>query len=680
MQVYKDPGTSMYVERPIYQQDDLNRDTLYSKPSKSRTVANKIAHVCDSVKPIKCVQNTVPILKWLPHYEWGKWLFGDLVAGITITVMQIPQGMGYAMLGGVPPIVGIYMAFFPVLMYSIFGTSKHLSTGTFAIICLMTGKVVLERSTHDVLQNGTVVIHPHLSENDIKHPDVVLTNVEVAITVTFFVAVIQLVMYVLRLGILTNLFSDVLIKGLTTATSCHVVVSQLREILGLKITKRRGYFSLPLTLYDVGMTLHEVHLPSVIISAVTLIVIITYHLAIKNWLAKRSNIPFPIELFVVVVGTLFSFLNRNFQLLKDVSIVGYIPTGFPAVTLPSVSLIEDIWLDCFVIAMVSYAVTISMALLFARKRMYDVDSNQELLALGMGNVVGSLFGCMPTCASISRSLIQESVGGKTQLSSIFSCGLITFVLLWLAPLFEPLPKACLGTLIAAAIWPAVMQFTMITTYWKLSKWDAAIWLTAYSVTLFINIGLALGLGLALSLLSIFLQGYKPYACLLGVVPNTDLYLDLDRYKAVQEINQVKIFHYSGMLNFSSRQTFTDVFKKYVGFDPAKELKRIQYAEDHNLAYSEYESVNIKYIIIDFCALTYIDPAGVTLLRNLVRDCEEMGITVYFTGCSGPVFETIRKCDQLEKKQSDFLLFPTIHDAVIFAQHSEAIKSTKKAID
>ncbi|KAK9880675.1 hypothetical protein WA026_011912 [Henosepilachna vigintioctopunctata] len=588
--------------------------------------------------------------------------------------MQIPQGMGYGMLGGIPSICGIYMAFFPVMMYALFGTSRHLSTGTFAIICLMTGQIVSQYSTHEILQNGTIIEHSNTMEINGGN---VRTNIQVAITVTFVVALIEIAMYFLRLGVITTMFAETLIKGLTCATSCHVVVSQLKDILGLKIKKRRGFFNLPLTLYDVGVNIKSSYTPAVIISTVTLIVILINNFLLKPLIAKKSKIPFPIEMFVVIVGTIFSYTCRDsFQELHRISIIGTIPTGFPDIQLPDFSLIPSIFVDCLVIAMVSYAITMSMALLFARKCTYEVEPNQELLALGMSNVAGSLFSCMPTCASVSRSLIQYSVGGSTQLASLISCGVLLFVLLYIGPAFEYLPKCCLGTLIAAAIWPAVMQVTLVIKYWKLSKYDALVFLSAYFITLLLDIGIALGVGVALSLFYIVLQSYRPYTCLLGNVPNTDLYLDLKRYKAVGEIPGVKIFHFSGILNFSSRQVFMNCFKKRLGFNPAKILLKRKYAEDHNLPF-EFESIHMKFVIIDFSSITSIDPAGVDLMRVLSKDLDQLGIKMFIAGCSGPVFERIAKCDKIEKRDSEFILFPTIHDAVMFSQASYKITKNMK---
>lgn len=160
---------------------------------------------------------------------------------------------------------------------------------------------------------------------------------------------------------------------------------------------------------------------------------------LKPKLSRMCMVPVPIELIVVVSGTLLSRfidLGSNYH----IKTIGTIPTGFPAFEVPTMDLVQDIAIDGFIIAMVSYTISVSMALIFAQKLNYEIDFNQELLAMGSGNIVGSFFSCMPFAASLSRSAIQESTGGKTQIASLISCGLLTFVLLWIGPFFEELPK------------------------------------------------------------------------------------------------------------------------------------------------------------------------------------------------------------------------------------------------
>ncbi|CAG9821141.1 unnamed protein product [Phaedon cochleariae] len=660
--IMKDDSISpVQIERPVYQIEDLNRDHLYEKPYS--TLKQKLKKTCGSIKPFSFLKQTIPVLSWLPEYNWKRSIFGDAVSGFTVAIMHIPQGMAYGLLGGVPPVVGIYMAFFPVLIYFIFGTSRHVSMGTFAIVCLMTGKVVNQYTTIEIMQNGTY--RSLLSEDDAKN-EPSYTNIQIAMTVTFTVALIQLAMYVLRLGLVSQLLSETLVNGFTCASAFHVVGSQMKDLLGLEMKKRRGNFSFVYTIYDSIMAIPNANTRAILVSVIACIILSINNEILKPRLAKKTSIPFPIELVAVVIGTTASYF-MDFTKNYGITVVGHLPTGFPAPTLPAFELIPDIFVDAFIITMVSYTITMSMALIFARKLMYEVDSNQELLALGLSNTMGSFFSCMPVTASLSRSMIQQAVGGVTQLASVISCIILSVVLLWIGPFFETLPRCILASIIVVALKGMLLQCTAVVRYWRLSRWDGITWIVTFATTLFVQISYGLAAGVAVSLLSIFVQGYKPYTCLLGAVPNTDLYLDIKRYKGAKEIDGVKIFHYSGGLSFASRSSFKDLLVRKTGLDAAEILrKRAKLAEKE---FQNDEEFLTKCIMLDFSSLTFVDPSGVDFLRGLQADYAKLNISMYITGCSGPVYEVIKKCDKVERKDNKFVIFPTVHDAVLFAQNA-----------
>ncbi|KAG5891410.1 hypothetical protein JTB14_031477 [Gonioctena quinquepunctata] len=651
--------TSLQIERPVYQIEELNEQHLYEKPY--CTLKSFCKKTCGSIRPVSCLKKTIPVLSWLPEYNWKRSFSGDIVSGLTVAIMHIPQGMAYGLLGGVPPVVGIYMAFFPVLIYFLFGTSRHVSMGTFAIVCLMTGKVVTQYTTIEILQNGT---RRHLLSDLEASNSPSYTNVQVAMTVTFTVAMIQLAMYVLRLGLVSQLLSETLVNGFTCASAFHVVASQLKDLLGLDTRKRRGNFSFVYTIIDSVKAIPEANTNAVLVSAVTCTILIINDKLIKRWLGRKTKIPFPIELVAVVIGTTISYY-LNFNTVYRITVVGSIPTGFPEPTLPAFELIPQIFLEAFVITMVSYTITMSMALIFARKLMYEVDSNQELLALGFSNTMGSFFSCMPVTASLSRSMIQQAVGGVTQLASIVSCGILLVILLWIGPFFETLPRCVLASIIVVALQGMLLQCTSCVRYWRLSRWDGIVWIVTFVTTLFVQISYGLAAGVAVSLLSIFLQGYKPYTCILGEVPNTDLYLDIKRYKGVQEIEGIKIFHYAGGLSFASRSSFKDILVRKTGFDAAAILRKRSKLAERGI--HEDDELLTRCLILDLSCLTFVDPAGVDFLRTLQADCNELNISMYISGCSGPVYEVMKKCDTVEKKENKFVIFPTVHDAVLFAR-------------
>ncbi|KAK9754976.1 Sulfate permease family [Popillia japonica] len=670
-------GRQIKIERPLYEQEQLHYELEYCKSKKP--LIKKLLSNCEDNSPKKLLYKTIPALEWLSHYKWKEYLTADLISGFTVAIMHIPQGMAYGMLGNVPPITGIYMAFFPVLIYFLFGTSKHNSLGTFAVVCLMTGKVVLEHS-HPSFFDGKRVNHTEI----LNSGETFYTPMDVATTVCFMVAIMQLVMFVCRLGIVSSLISDTLVSGFTTGAAIHVLTSQIKDLFGYTIPKHKGMFSVINTYVSIFKNITNVNYVAIAMSAVTITITVFNNEFLKPKVAKKSSFPIPIELLVIVSGTLCSYflhLNDDF----NITIVGDIPSGLPGPSIPSFSLMNSIFLDCFIIAIVSYTINLSMALIFAQKLGYEVDANQELLAMGAGNLVGSFFSCMPFTASLSRSLIQQTVGGKTQLASVVSCGILVFVLMWIGPYFEPLPRCVLASVIVVALKGMFLQIRDFWKFWKLSKLDAAIWMVTFVGVVFVSIDIGLLVGVIMSLVTIFLLGMKPYTCLLGSVPHTDLYVDIKRYKGAEEIPGLKIFHYQGGINFASRNYFKSELYSLINLDPQKELvwrKKLTKLADLETQTKSPSTIvklkekqdklqnksntSIRCLILDFSALSYVDPAGVSMLKNIEHFFKQLDIPIYVTGCSAPVYEMMVKCELIDLKKYTFRIFPTIHDAVLYA--------------
>ncbi|KAG7202324.1 hypothetical protein KM043_018656 [Ampulex compressa] len=653
------------VRRPVYQQDELNQLCKYVKPR--RAFLKEISTKCKNIKPVSCLKKTIPLIDWLSSYDWKNHILGDIVAGITVAVMHIPQGMAYAILGNVPPIVGLYMAFFPVLVYLFLGTSRHNSMGTFALICMMTGKVVVTYSSaEEATKNGTMGLDVSSVAAAVHY-----TPIEVATAVTMTVAFIQLGMYVMRLGVIASLLSDSLVSGFTTAAAVHVFTSQVKDLFGLNnLPKRGGALKLILTYVDVFNNIEHINGAAVVLSAVTAIILIVNNELLKSRVAKVSPFPIPIEMLVVVIGTVLSIQMKLSEVYSIVT-VGDIPVGLPVPSVPPLALIPNILMDSFVITMVSYTISISMALIFAQKNGYDVDSNQELAAQGFGNFVGSFFSCMPFTASLSRSLIQETVGGHTQLASLISCGILLSVMLWIGPFFEPLPRCILASIIVVALKGMLMKVTELRKFWKLDKVDACIWALTFLVVILSDVEYGLLVGVILCLAKLVLLATRPYICKLALAPGTEIYLDANRFKGTVEIPGIKILHYSGSLNFACKQQFRSEVYKVTEIVPQKILNRRAKATDKQEGNQDTKMLSV--LILDFTALFHVDLTGATTIRNIVTEYCDLEILVYIAGCSGPVYETMRKCGLLECEQSRFFaIFPTVADAVHFARCSNEV--------
>ncbi|XP_044259438.1 pendrin-like isoform X2 [Tribolium madens] len=658
------------IDRPIYEHDQLRKDFDYSKRDKKKCLSLDF-----DTNFKRIVLKTIPALEWLSHYKWRKNLLADFISGFTVAIMHIPQGMAYALLGNVPPVVGIYMAFFPVLIYFFLGTSRHNSMGTFAVVCLMTGKAVLEHSDPSYFLKSSEI--NTTSENPvIESVHDRYSPIEVATAVTFTVALFQLAMYVLRLGIVSNLLSETLVSGFTTGAAFQVIASQIKDLLGLKIPKQKGLFVFTNTLKCVFDEISETNTAAVVISLVTIFILIANNEVVKPLVAKKSSFPIPIELIAIVLGTLVS-RYCNLEAIYSIKVVGEIPSGLPAPTTPPMSLLASVLLDGFTIAIVSYSITLSMALIFAQKLNYEVDANQELLAQGVGNIFGSFFSCMPFTASLSRSTIQQVVGGKTQIASLVSCFLLLIVLLWIGPFFEPLPKSVLASVIVVALKGMVWQIKQLFRFWKMSKMDALVWLATFLTVVFVSIEIGLLTGVVMSLATIFVLSLKPYTCLLGSVPSTDLYININRYKRAVEIPGIKIFQYCGGINFATRNIFRSELLRLVEINPQKELeyrkKMTKYGDEIDV--KEFESRNekiaklqrkinreLKCLILDFSSLSHLDPSGASMLQVVTESFQKIDIPVYIAACPEPIYEMIHKCGLINHKSS-IRTFPTVHDAV-----------------
>ncbi|XP_058834299.1 solute carrier family 26 member 10-like [Topomyia yanbarensis] len=658
------------VARPHYQQDVLNSEMNYSVPQ-SR-VCQDILKSVRGVNAKSCAKSIFPIFSWLAEYSCKRDFVADLISGCTVAVMHIPQGMGYALLANVPPIMGIYMAFFPVLVYFILGTSRHNSMGTFAVVSIMVGKSVLAHSSAGADTIGEVVGNATQAADGTDGSHITRSPMVVAATVCFAVGIIQLIMYVCRLGVISFLLSDTLVSGFTTGAAIHVLSSQIKDLLGLSLPPISGNFKIINTYIAIFSDITSANFAAILISTVTIVLLVINNEYLKPKVAKRSKIPIPIELMAVISGTLLSrYLALNHQ--YAIKTIGHIPTGFPEPALPDFDLLRSLLLDSFTIAMVAYAVSVSMGLIFAQKQNYEIDFNQELLAMGASNVFGSFFSCMPFSASLSRSMIQFTVGGKTQVASVVSCGILAVVLLWIGPFFEPLPRCVLAGIIVVSLKGLLMQVTQFVAFWRLSCVDAAVWMVTFLTVVLVAIDLGLLVGILLSVCCIFFRGMKPYTCLLQNVPQTDLYLDVNRYKGTVEIAGIKIFHYCGSLNFATRASFKTNLCQALNLNLTKEIKTI-----NNSDYKRERS--LRYLILDFIALSDIDPSAISSLKSLINEFEKLSIKVLVAGASCPVYEMMLKCKLVSMDEREYCkVFPTIHDAVLWAMDILAADSGRISI-
>lgn len=655
---------------------------------------------CSGGCVVSAVKARVPILSWLPNYDVRSSLLGDVVAGVTVAIMNIPVGMGYVLLGDMPPITGIYMAFFPVLIYALLGTARHSSIGSFGVVCLMTGKVLDEF----IAAQTASTIPPLVGNitNDLPPSTTrIYTRMEVATVLALMNGIVEIVLGLLKLGSLCVYLSDMLVSGFTTGAAFHILASQVPSLLGIKIQSYNGPLKVIYAFRDIISQLLSSNPAVMTISGVTFAVLIFNNIFIKPWVGKKTKIPIPIELIVVVAGTLVSYLG-DLHHTFNIQILGEIPTGLPEPTAPPFELMSVLAVDSVIISIVAYMLSLSMAKIFAQKHNYNVDATQELYAMGASNIFGSFFSCSPICASLARSLIQEAVGGVTQLTSIICCGLLLFVLLYVGPAFETLPNCVLSAVIIVALRGMFLQVNDLRKVWAASRVDALIWIATFLGVLIIDIDYGLLLGIAVSLVVLLGRSQQPRTARLGRVPDTDVYLDVNKYSATVELSAVSIFQFNGPLHFANCDYFRQQLISTTGLEPvaiaaSKALQEHQrhlddlntnhtmeingsVAEDGKKINKKFSFLKrkstlkiskqdetlalpqVQWLVIEMSGVSYTDSTGGNLLSQLSKEYKQAGITLCLAALSESALETLEECGTLKEIPPEYI-FHSAHDAV-----------------
>uniref|UniRef100_A0A3P9JPP9 Si:ch211-117c9.2 n=1 Tax=Oryzias latipes TaxID=8090 RepID=A0A3P9JPP9_ORYLA len=561
------------------------KGTWSIKPTVGEKVKESLRCSVPSLKHI--LLTWIPILSWLPKYSFRENILGDVVSGCSVGIMHLPQGMAYALLASLRPVYGLYTSLFPVLVYVVFGTSRHVSIGTFAVISIMVGSVT-ERLAPDeaFYSNGT---NGSLTVN-IDARDAY--RVQMACSVTLLSGIFQILLGVVRFGFVATYLSEPLVRGYTTGAACHVCVSQLKYLFGVKPARFTGPFSLIYTIVDICRLLPQTRVPELVVSLVALAVLIVVK-EINACYSKKLPLPVPIELIVVIGATIIiHFCGVREDYLIDV--VGEIPSGLKAPRTPDVTFFSQLIGDAIAVAIVSYAITISLGKTFALKYGYKVDSNQELIAVGLSNTIGSFFQCYAVTASLSRSLVQESTGGNTQIAGVVSSLLMLIMVIKIGSLFEDLPKAVLSTIVFVNLKGMFRQFMDVPLLWKTNKVDLLVWLVTFISTVLFNLDLGLALSVGFSMLTFIFKTQLPHYSILGNVPSTDLYLDTEAFKQVKEIPGIKIFRSSATICFTNAELFLEALQQRSGLDVRKlQMEKKKRAKQEKMAKKEVKKSIIE---------------------------------------------------------------------------------------
>ncbi|XP_061408037.1 prestin-like [Lethenteron reissneri] len=524
---------------------------------------------CSRARARATLLRRVPALRWVPRYRARELLPGDVVSGISTGVMAVPQGMAYALLAALPPVLGLYSSFYPPLVYFFFGTSRHISVGPFAVVSMMAGEVT-ERLAPDHMFTAPNSSGAHADPASNATAGSLVdeaardaARARVATALALLTGAFQVALGLLRFGVVATYLSEPLVRGFSTAASVTVLVSQLKHLLGLALPRRHDQVLGTLhTARDVCRGVLQVNVVTALVSLLSLCSMLLLKRVVHS-VPRLRRVPVPAELLLVVLGTV---LSEQLQLSPDhsVDVVGLIPSGLAAPEWPSLALSVGLVGDALALAVVGYTVAVSLGKMFAQKHGYTVDGTQELLALGLSNVLGAFFGAFPIACSMSRSLLQENSGGHTQVAGLVASLVVLVSTLSMGRLLEPLPRATLAAIIVVNLRGMFCQFGDLPVLWRTSRADFAIWLVSFVAVVLLGLDLGLAASVAFSLLTVIVRTQRPRYSLLGKLPDCETYCDIENNCVARELPGVKIFRANAALYFANVELYVRALVKKTG--------------------------------------------------------------------------------------------------------------------
>lgn len=548
------------------------------------------------------ILKAIPLLTWLPSYQLVT-LKKDALAGITVGTMLIPQGMAYALLAGLPPIVGLYASLVPLIIYPFFGTSRQLSVGPVAMDSLLVASgvgMLAAQGTDDYLW--------------------------LAILLALMVGVIQFLMGVFKLGFLVNFLSQPVINGFTSAAAIIIGLSQVKHLFSVDFP---GSQQVHLVLYRLGSQLENMHLLTFGIGVVCIFLLL---------FLKKKKPSWPGALLVVFLSTIGVWYFNLSEM--GVKVVGDVPEGLPAFGLPTfdLAIMYDMIPIAFTIALISFMEAIAVAKKFAAKEGYTVNPNQELIALGLSNTGAGMFGGYPIAGSFSRTAVNAHAGAQSPMASMFNALTIGLTLIVLTPLFYYMPKAVLAAIVIVAIL-GLIDIKEPRRLYRLRQKDFYTLIFAFFITLFLGARMGVLLSAIASGVLIIYRISYPNIAILGRKPGTNTFRNLKKDKHLVKIPKLIMFRIDASLYYANTGFLKDKIQETI---------------------ANYQDT--KYLLIDGTSINEVDTTALGALFEISDELKSDGIELYFTGLKESVrliFEKSGFTDHLGKthffdRKEDFM--------------------------
>ena len=540
------------------------------------------------------IERWVPLIGWLRTYHRGL-LTRDVLAAVIVTLMLVPQALAYAMLAGLPPEMGLYASMLPLVLYAVFGTSASLAVGPVAVAALMTASALSSFAAPG-------------------SPEYICA----ALVLAALSGLILIAMGVLRLGFLVNFLSHPVISGFVTASGILIAISQLKHIFGVEASGH-NVVELLRALLDQWQ---QVNVITLLIGLGVWAYLWVCRKRLNGWLTKLGMPASWAGLMVkaapisaVVVTTLLAW---GFQLeQRGVDLVGFVPSGLPAITLPSLD--QSLWLGllpaALLISLVGFVESVSVAQTLAAKRRQRIDPNQELIALGMANLGAGVSGGSPVSGGFSRSVVNFEAGAATPLAGAFTALGIVLATLLLTDLLAFLPTATLAATIIVAV-GTLIDLPAVKRTWQYSSSDGVAMVATLLLTLLHSVEVGIISGVVLSLGLHLYRTSQPHSAVVGRVPGTEHFRNVKRH-------QVETDEHVAMLRIDESLYFANA----------------RYLEDTVMALAA-RSPSIKHIVLTCQAVNVIDASALESLEAINGRLKDAGATLHLAEVKGPVMDRL----------------------------------------
>lgn len=535
----------------------------------------------------------LPAWQWLQDYSAGKFK-SDALAALIVIAMLVPQGMAYAMLAGLPPIMGLYASMIPMIMYALIGGSTTLSIGPVAIISMMTFATL-----NPLFEAGSPAY------------------IEAAMLLALLVGIISLLLGLLRFGFLIQLISHPVIKSFIIASALLIALGQLKFLVDIPLNGN----SIPEFIQSLMQYMPNADMASLIFGIASILFLIYLpkilnSQAVQGRIGSTNFIVKSVPLILVVISIALTVYFG----LKDLGIktVGEIPSGFPPVRIPhwNLDLALTLLPGAAMIAMISFVESLSIAQATALQQRSHLNSNQELAALGLANISAGLTSAFPVTGSLSRTVVNADAGAKTPMAGVLSSLLIILVTLYFTGFFKDLPLVILAATIIVSIWKLV-DFKPFLDTWRYSKADGiAMWITFFGV-IFIDISTGLMIGIVSTFILMLWRISRPHMAVIGLVEGTQHFRNVQRRHVLTspEIMSMRIDENLTFLNANALKGFL-----------------INQVSQHP---------QLRHVVINCSSVSSIDFSALEMLEDINSELNKLDIRLHFSEIKGPVMDRLQ---------------------------------------